>query len=291
VIAARQICTTDRSRKERVADEQVRAGRPSSSNLQTHAAGAVPRSVMGPRVVVAERDRLPGRIEHVHRRWRLEAQAEHLSLADGVLVEKQIVTMEMDRRAQRVLRRGDPGDVVDVGVREKNVTNHQRAALREGQQLVHLVAGVDQDRLARLLAAKDEAILEKRPNRLSLNYHGFVILAVVDDLMFTSRIKNAAGQLGVSLVFARSSGSALEQMRQSAPSLVIFDLDGARTDPLGTVEAMKRDPALASIPIVGFVSHVKADLIDAARQAGVDDVMARSAFTARLGEILTSAPR
>ena len=109
--------------------------------------------------------------------------------------------------------------------------------------------------------------------------------------MFTSKIKNAAGQLGVALAFARSSGSALEQMRQTTPSLVIFDLNSARTDPLGTVEAMKRDPALASIPTVGFVSHVQTDLVDAARQAGVDDVMARSAFTARLGEILTSAPR
>jgi CheY-like chemotaxis protein len=49
---------------------------------------------------------------------------------------------------------------------------------------------------------------------------------------------------------------------------------------------MKADPALASIPTVGFVSHVQADLIDAARAAGVDDVLARSVFTARLAEIL-----
>jgi len=50
---------------------------------------------------------------------------------------------------------------------------------------------------------------------------------------------------------------------------------------------MRGDPALASIPTVGFVSHVQTDLIDAARQAGVGEVMARSAFTARLAEILT----
>jgi CheY-like chemotaxis protein len=195
--------------------------------------------------------------------------------------------MEIDGDSQRPLRGGDAGDVVDVRVREKNVTNRQRAALGERQKLVHFVAGIDENRLARFLAAKDEPVLEKWPDRLRLNYHGTVILAVVDDLMFTSKIKNAAGQLGVPLTFARSSGSALEQMRQSAPSLVIFDLNSARTDPLGTVGAMKRDPALASIPTVGFVSHVQTDLIDAARQAGVDDVMARSAFTARLGEILT----
>ena len=116
-----------------------------------------------------------------------------------------------------------------------------------------------------------------------------MILAVVDDLMFTSKIKTTAGHLGVPVAFAKSSGAALDQMRKDAPSLVIFDLNSARTDPLGTVAAMRRDPALASIPTVGFVSHVQTDLIDAARQAGVGDVMARSAFTARLAEILSSA--
>ena len=105
--------------------------------------------------------------------------------------------------------------------------------------------------------------------------------------MFTSKIKTTAGQIGAPVAFARSSGAALDQMRKDAPSLVILDLNSTRTDPLGTVAAMRRDPTLASIPTVGFVSHVQTDLIDAARQAGVGEVMARSAFTARLAEILT----
>ena len=107
--------------------------------------------------------------------------------------------------------------------------------------------------------------------------------------MFTSKIKTTAGQIGVPVAFARSGGAALDQMRMDAPSLVIFDLNSTRTDPLGTVAAMRQDPALASIRTVGFVSHVQTDLIDAAREAGVGEVMARSAFTARLAEILTRA--
>ena len=114
-----------------------------------------------------------------------------------------------------------------------------------------------------------------------------MILAILDDLMFTSKIKTAASHLGVPVTFARSSESALVEMRKSAPSLVIFDLNNARTDPLGTLAAMKREPALAAIPTLGFASHVQVDVINAARQAGVDEVLARSAFTERLGEILT----
>jgi CheY-like chemotaxis protein len=114
-----------------------------------------------------------------------------------------------------------------------------------------------------------------------------MVLALVDDLMFTSKIKATAGQLGVNVTFARSSDAALSGMRTNSPGLVILDLNNPRTDPLGTVAAMKKDPALASIPTLGFVSHVHTELIEAARAAGVDDVVARSAFAARLTEILT----
>jgi PleD family two-component response regulator len=114
-----------------------------------------------------------------------------------------------------------------------------------------------------------------------------MILAVLDDLMFTSKIKTAATQLGVALAFARSKDAALVAMRARAPALVILDLNNPRVDPLGIVSAMKQDPALAAIPTLGYASHVQTDVIDAARQAGIGHVLARSAFTAQLGQILT----
>lgn len=113
-----------------------------------------------------------------------------------------------------------------------------------------------------------------------------MILAIVDDLMFVSKIRAAAGQGGVAVSFARSSAAALEAMRKETPSLVIFDLNNPRTDPLGTIGTMKADPELASIPTIGYVSHVQADLIEAARRAGVDEVLARSAFSEHLPAIL-----
>jgi PleD family two-component response regulator len=114
-----------------------------------------------------------------------------------------------------------------------------------------------------------------------------MIVAVLDDLMFSSKIKTAAKQLGVSVVFARSTDAALAEMRKNAPTLVILDLNNPRTNPLDIVSAMKQDAALAAVPTVGFASHVQTDVINAARQAGVGEVLARSAFTQQLGEILT----
>ena len=116
-----------------------------------------------------------------------------------------------------------------------------------------------------------------------------MILAVLDDLLFTSKIRTTANQLGVPVAFARSSEGALADMRKSPPTLVILDLNNPRTDPLGTVGSMKADPALAAIPTVGFASHVQTDVIEAARRAGVGEVMARSAFVQKLPEILERA--
>jgi hypothetical protein len=43
------------------------------------------------------------------------------------------------------------------------------------------------------------------------------------------------------------------------------------------------------VKTLGYVSHVDSASMAAARDAGVDQVLARSAFASNLGEILTSA--
>jgi CheY-like chemotaxis protein len=116
-----------------------------------------------------------------------------------------------------------------------------------------------------------------------------MILAVLDDLLFGSKIRTTAAQLNVPLIIAKSSPAALDEMRKSKPTLVIFDLNNPRTDPMGTVRTMKQDPALESVPTIGFVSHVDTATIDAARAAGVGEVMARSVFAQHLAEILSAA--
>src|SRR6476620_2019624 len=87
--------------------------------------------------------------------------------------------------------------------------------------------------------------LKKGPTACVSSIMKTMIVAVLDDLMFSSKIKAAAQQLGVRVVFARSLESALAEIRKSPPSLVVLDLNNPRTDPLGIVAAMKQDAALA----------------------------------------------
>ena len=113
------------------------------------------------------------------------------------------------------------------------------------------------------------------------------VLAVVDDLMLRSRISTAAKGVGVEVKYARSMDATLAAARAtSPPALVILDLNNARAKPLETIAALGSDPALAAIPTVGFVSHVDTTTIEAARQAGVDRILARSAFMEQLPQLL-----
>ena len=113
-----------------------------------------------------------------------------------------------------------------------------------------------------------------------------MILAAVDDLMFASKIRAAAGPSGAAVVFARSPEDLLARARADRPSLVIFDLNSTRFRPIETLGHLHDEPSLAGVPTLGFVSHVQADLIRAAREAGIGEVLARSAFSRNLGEIL-----
>jgi CheY-like chemotaxis protein len=113
-----------------------------------------------------------------------------------------------------------------------------------------------------------------------------MILAAVADLLFSSRIRASAGPSGADVRFARTAQDALSQARALRPSVVLLDLDAAPLAPIDTIARFKADPDLAGIRIVGFVSHVRADVIAAARAAGIDEVMARSAFVSKLPELL-----
>jgi PleD family two-component response regulator len=115
-----------------------------------------------------------------------------------------------------------------------------------------------------------------------------MIVCILDDLLFSVKISTTAKAVGAEVYFERTPGMALARIKEKQPALVIFDLNSARLDPLGVIAQLKSDPETSRITTLGFVSHVHADTIAAAREAGIDDVLARSAFAERLGEILSA---
>jgi CheY-like chemotaxis protein len=103
-----------------------------------------------------------------------------------------------------------------------------------------------------------------------------MVLAVVDDFLFRSKIRTVARQAGVEVAFVQSSDEALARARAEGPRLIIFDLNSTKLDAIATIAAVRRDPALAPIATLAFASHVQVELIEEARQAGAGVVMPRS---------------
>jgi CheY-like chemotaxis protein len=112
-----------------------------------------------------------------------------------------------------------------------------------------------------------------------------IALLLSDDLIDASRITGTARSLGLTV---RQVGSvdALEQLvRESAPSCVLVDLNYPRLDVPGMIRRLSG--ASPNMPrLVGYGSHVDAVGLKAARAAGCDLVLPRSAFVEQLADQL-----
>jgi CheY-like chemotaxis protein len=113
------------------------------------------------------------------------------------------------------------------------------------------------------------------------------IVAVLSDLMFTVKIQDAAKRADLDIVFVKTMENALAQAQQQ-PAAFLLDLNDAGARTLELIASLKSNPETNGIKLIGFVSHVQADVIQAAREKGCDTVMARSAFSQNLTAILQS---
>ena len=104
--------------------------------------------------------------------------------------------------------------------------------------------------------------------------------------MFRSKIRAVAKHVNVEVAFAQSGDEILAQAATTRPALIIVDLNSQKSDPVATIAALKE--RAHDTRVIAFASHVHVDLIDAARRAGADQVLARSQFAGNLADILAS---
>ena len=111
------------------------------------------------------------------------------------------------------------------------------------------------------------------------------ILVVVDDLLFASMILETARRLGVAVEAVKIEDLGA-RVRQGPVRSVIIDLNHRSGAAIEAVRALKAESSWRGI-VCGFVSHVQSDVIQAARTAECDEVLARSAFARDLPRLLS----
>jgi DNA-binding response OmpR family regulator len=111
------------------------------------------------------------------------------------------------------------------------------------------------------------------------------IVLLSNDLMFSPAVAAAATARGNSLRVA-TSPAELQKIAESSPlRLVIVDLATPSVDVASVVKQLRA--AITSPPaIIAFGAHVHAEMLDAARDAGCDEVLTRGQFHRQMHEVI-----
>ena len=128
------------------------------------------------------------------------------------------------------------------------------------------------------------------PRALRVVYTPWVafVIALVDDLMFLSRVREAARSAALEVRTVRTTSDLLEAARAGA-ALLVVDLDSRRLPWAEALTSLRAVPAHAALPVIGFLSHVNADAAREARNVGCGQILARSAFVRDLPRLLAAA--
>ena len=115
-----------------------------------------------------------------------------------------------------------------------------------------------------------------------------IVISVVDDMFFASKIRAVAEAAGVEISFPRSQEAVVSKARETKPGLIVVDLHNQRIEPVALARELKADDELRQIKLLGFFSHVQTELQRNALAAGFDKVIPRSVFARDLPEILAA---
>src|SRR5215212_9710160 len=108
------------------------------------------------------------------------------------------------------------------------------------------------------------------------------VIALVTDLIFSSRISGAARAENVPVQILRKP----EQVLQAEAELLLADLNLE-----GATAAAAQWGEKEGRHVVGFVSHMDQDAIAAAKNAGIHEILARSRFIQVLPDLLRAAAK
>lgn len=115
------------------------------------------------------------------------------------------------------------------------------------------------------------------------------VLLVMSDLIFRSRIDDAARHASVPLRVAKSMEQLERHVSKEMPSLVIVDLEADTIDTTAAIRRLRAMPGGDTLRIVAYAGHTNLDAIKAGRDAGAGVVLARSGLIAQLPTLLARA--
>jgi DNA-binding NarL/FixJ family response regulator len=112
------------------------------------------------------------------------------------------------------------------------------------------------------------------------------VVYMISDMLFSSKLREAAKATGVSVQAARDAAAWAAAARDA--KLAILDL--RMPTALAALDALGMTMPPQSLRTVGFIDHERTDVMDEARAKGCMDVMAKGQFANALPKLLSSLP-
>jgi len=111
------------------------------------------------------------------------------------------------------------------------------------------------------------------------------IVYLIHDMLFSSKVRETAKPLGLTLQAAREP-AALVAAAAAGAKLVVIDL--RLPTALSALDALAANPEAARVPSVGFIDHEHTDVMEQAHARGCGQVMAKGQFANALPRLLSS---
>lgn len=112
------------------------------------------------------------------------------------------------------------------------------------------------------------------------------VLAVMSDLLFRSKIDDAARRNGLVLRAAKSLEQLERHLGNGEPAVVFVDLEADSPDPSAAIHRIRELAGESAVRIIGFAGHTNIAAIEAGRAAGATLVLARSGLASQLPTLL-----
>ena len=112
------------------------------------------------------------------------------------------------------------------------------------------------------------------------------VVYMISDMLFSSKLREAAKATGVSVQPARDPAAWAEAARGAKLAIVDLRLPAA----LSALDALAAapSPSQPGVRTVGFIDHERTDVMDQARAKGCADVMAKGQFANALPKLLAA---
>ena len=131
------------------------------------------------------------------------------------------------------------------------------------------------------------------------------VLVAIHDLMFSSKVtaalnasppndaqkspandaQNSPGAGARKVNWLPRGQKVVEQVAATKPDVLLIDLAAPALDAVNAIRAIKGGDQKGTV-VIGYVDHTRADVMEAARAAGCDQVLSKGEFARRLPELL-----